>query len=89
MLLNKNKSYYCGPFYFPSFLKKYLSKKYNYQCKIHDALYEEQLISRGFIDKVFLSSMLSIADTKLEKVTAYCYYIVVRLFGWISWSRYK
>jgi hypothetical protein len=77
--------YYCGPFYFPKFLKKWLSKRFNYACYIHDIAYINKDRTRKSIDKEFLQLMLRVSSSTKDRVFAHIFYVKVRMFGWISW----
>lgn len=81
--------YYCGPFYFPSFVKKYLSRRFNSSCKIHDQDYKKRDASRKDIDAVFLNNMLDQSDNEKDKKSAHRFYKIVRIFGGISWFFHK
>lgn len=72
---------YCWPWW----LAKYLTFLPRYRaCFYHDKRYEYTKIrnenTRKIIDKIFLHQMLI---EKPNIFTAYIYYILVRLFGWI------
>ncbi|NRA76812.1 MAG: hypothetical protein HRU18_01280 [Pseudoalteromonas sp.] len=83
--------YYCGPFYAPYFIKKWMSKHHNMSCKLHDEGYNSQPTSRLEIDKLFLSNMLeTVKQGKGTKFGAYSMYYLVRyVVGWPSWYLIK
>lgn len=81
--------YWCGPFYFPNWLKKWLSKRFNYACCLHDTAYSEKNLDRKTVDKRFLQRMLRVSQTRKDKIIAHVYYGLVRVFGWISWKLAK
>ena len=85
--MGDEEDFYCGPFYFPKGLRKFLSHRFNLSCKWHDHLYRLKPSTRKHADMLFLKSMLSASQNRKEKAVAYIYYGFVRMFGWISWGR--
>jgi hypothetical protein len=81
--------YYCGPYYCPKPLRKRLSKYFNSSCRLHDIHYSQKKISRKTADKLFLKNMLMKAPKLRDKIIAYLFFGLVRLFGWISWKTTK
>jgi hypothetical protein len=79
--------FYCGPDYFPKWLRKKLSKKFNTACAIHDEMYEQKVITRQAIDLIFLDDMLKKCENKRDKLLAYSLYWMVRAFGWSRYGR--
>lgn len=49
---------YCGPSYFPKFIRRFLSNKFNASCKIHDKDYDYSGLTRKESDKRFLKNCL-------------------------------
>ena len=81
---------YCGPEYFPKFLRKFLSNKFNASCKIHDIDYNRSGLSRKEADKRFLKNMKKQSKSnEMYKVFAYLYYWGVRLGGIFSYKEKK
>lgn len=81
---------YCGPFWMPSFMRKWASSKFNASCKIHDMDYDSERFTRKEADARFLFHMLKQAHGSVFWVLmAGWYYTWVRLGGWISWNKAK
>ena len=77
---------YCGPFWMPTFMRKWLSKYFNASCKIHDLDYESKKYNRTQSDIRFLVHMLKQANgAKSLEAIAIAYYVFVRIGGRISW----
>lgn len=61
-------------------------------CEWHDRAYtdgswHQQNLSRDEVDKWFLAQMLAIAgDSKIQRIRAYAYFWLVRLFGRKWWE---
>lgn len=69
----------------PEFMEMYLNFLPKYKtCKYHDLRYkftkERTYENRAKIDRIFLAQML--IEKPNNKLTAYIYYILVRLFWW-------
>ncbi len=76
--------YYCGPQWWPKIIRRWLSQKFNAECKLHDDMYEAGF-SRAVSDDDFLKGMLHKAgDDKGDKAIAYVYGNAVKLLGWLS-----
>jgi hypothetical protein len=73
----------CGPFFFPNFVRCWLSQHFNCECYCHDIAYREQRKTRLEIDKEFLEATLISNPDKELKVKSYYWFI--RLTSWISW----
>ena len=81
---------YCGPEYFPKFIRRFLSNKFNASCKIHDIDYVSGKYTRKEADKRFLINMKTQAKSNdLYKVYAYIYYICTRIGGIFSYEDNK
>jgi len=81
---------YCGPEYFPKFLRRFLSNKFNASCKIHDIDYDKSGFSRKESDKRFLKNMKHQAGSNIMyKMFAYAYYLGVRIGGIFSYKERK
>ena len=80
-----DEKYCCGPDYLPDWLRKYLSKKFDIACLWHDYHYETKEKSRRESDDYFLEQMISLSKTRWDRIIAYTFYYICRLFGW---SRY-
>ena len=74
---------YCGPFWFPKWLNKALSSRYNASCKVHDLDYDSGLFRRSEADSRFLEHMIR-QDGK-KTILSRIFYLGVRLGGWVSW----
>lgn len=81
--------YHCGPFWFPEWLKRILSKKFNDACAYHDEQYEKQNLPKDYIDDVWLGMMIDRSGTKWDLVVAYTFFSIMVIFGWTSWHRNK
>lgn len=79
----------CGPFWFPKWAKRIVSKKFNEACFQHDVDYRNQFDSREASDNRFLNKMLLLSQTKTDVITAYVFFILVRCFGLLSWHKSK
>ena len=77
--------YYCGPKYFPQWLRKILSKKFNAACEFHDKGYSLGA-DRWKSDKCLLAEMIVVSDSTIDVLRAVLYYLVVRTFGRFHWS---
>lgn len=81
---------YCGPFYFPKFIREWASKDFNFCCQLHDEAYNQQSLSRKEVDKVFLENMLRSAKEGMgTEGKAKAYYYIVRVIGLPSWYMIK
>jgi len=78
--------YYCGPDWLPQIFRKWLSKKFNLACRIHDEDYETKLRETRFkSDKFFLNVMIGDSQCDKDVFWAVVYYIFVRLFAKGRW----
>ena len=74
--------YRCGPGFFPEWLRRILSVRFNLACAAHDASYEAGGAPKEAIDRKFLSNMLQLAGwNPFWIMMVYVYYAVARLFG--------
>ena len=95
------KEYYCGPYYAPKWVTKLMSFVFNIPCKIHDKDYGMKKKSRLIIDFMFLLNMLEIIlfltldllkilmKISLGLFMCPLFFILVVLFGWISFNKKK
>ena len=85
-LVNRGgKRCYCGPFYTPKSLKCWLSQWFNRPCRVHDHNYR---INNGRLksDWIFYMGMLKVSGKNpLKYLVATLFFILVLLFGWISY----
>ncbi len=58
--------------------------KFNKASVVHDYLYHTKITTRKQADKIFLELMLALGINRLK---AYTFYFVVRLFGWLYWRK--
>ncbi len=78
---------YCGPYWAPKWFRRFLSKKFNASCKVHDLDYSSKGFSRGEADSRFLNHMNRQANSNLcWKLIAFIYYSLVRIGGKFSWD---
>ena len=85
--MDKERKDYCGPWYMPRFMRRFLSTRFNASCRLHDLDYHKKVMTRKEADDRFLAHMLRQADGKLVGiVSAYVYYAMVRMGGWFSWK---
>ena len=82
-------SYHCGPFWFPDFIKKPLSERFDSACETHDKDYELQIKSKKQADEDLLNNMLKLAEDEDDILLAKKMYKAVRIGGWISWWKNK
>jgi hypothetical protein len=97
--MSENKEYYCGPYYAPKWLKKFLSHIFNMPCKLHDQEYEKKNKARLLIDFIFLLDMMvvllcmfrSLVENSLKFllgcIVCPLMFLLVVLFGWISYRK--
>ena len=84
------RSDYCGPFWMPSFLRKWASSKFNASCKIHDMDYGSPKYTQKDADSRFLYHMMKQASGSMFWIiVAFCFYLMVRAGGWISYKKTK
>jgi len=76
--------YYCGAFWMPEWLKKFLSRHFNEACHLHDAAYHKKETTRLAADEKFLKVMI---DSSGSTYMAMIYYLAARALGWISWKK--
>lgn len=84
-----NEDCHCGPFWFPAWLKRALSKRFNKACAGHDFNYRTQLVTKEEADEGLLNGALEASRGRVDLVCAYTFFILVRIFGFISWHRSK
>ena len=77
--------YHCGPKYFPTWLRKTMSKKFNASCRWHDDNYKYGS-DRRMADKRFLIDMITESHSSIDVLQAVLYYLIVRTFGRFHWS---
>lgn len=93
--IEKTGPYYCGAYYFPEFVRKILSLKFNMACKLHDRLYKYKSfngkpVTRKEADKIFYIYMMRLSgENKLLQMKARIYYYSVVYFGIKSWTESK
>jgi hypothetical protein len=58
--------------------------KFNKASVAHDWLYSTKQFDRKTADRIFLELMLALG---INKVKAYLFYFVVRIFGWTHWRK--
>jgi hypothetical protein len=81
---------FCGPYWMPSFMRRFLSSKFNASCKIHDLDYESQKFSQREADIRFITHMIKQCDGKFFwEVLAVLYFLSVRIGGKISFNKAK
>lgn len=70
----------------PMWLRRCLPyrKRFDKAARKHDECYDTRGDgeARKAYDLLFLCSCLSVSDTALQRMVAYVYYMLVRLFGW-------
>ena len=77
----KKKTYYCGPYYMPHFLKRFTSGSFNEACRMHDEDYDNK-IGQKKADKKFLKEMKKKAGwNPILQLKAHGMYRLVRMFG--------
>lgn len=84
------KKYYCGPSwrYFPDWLRRILSYKFNESCKIHDQDYSSGKLTKEEADQKFLENMLKQAEgSSFWTSMAHAYYRATKMFGSFSWKK--
>lgn len=59
-------------------------KRFDKAARKHDECYDTRGDgeARKAYDLLFLCSCLSVSDTAMQRMVAYVYYVLVRLFGW-------
>lgn len=80
---------HCGPGWFPKWLKRVLSKRFNGACAVHDYEYRLQEIGKWESDEKFLDAMIQMSESRKELIQAYLFFIMVKCFGWFSWHKNK
>jgi len=74
--------YRCGPGWFPEWMRRILSVRFNLACAAHDSAYAAGVDSREAIDRKFLSNMLELAGwNPFWILMAYLYFAVALAFG--------
>ena len=81
--------HFCGPKIMPKFMRKWLSKKFNNICLIHDIHYTKSDGKRFEYDKIFLLGMVQESSKDREIVCAIFFYFSVRIFGRFFKSKEK
>ena len=78
---------YCGPYWMPSFMRKWLSSKFNASCKIHDRDYEKG-IPQEKADFRFIQHLYRQSKGRFFwEVVACIFFLMVRAGGKISWKK--
>ena len=72
---------HCGPENMPEFMRKWLSKKFNVACWLHDKHYDDPKTDRFKCDKIFLINMVKKGENDRDIAYAIIYYFSVRIFG--------
>lgn len=91
--VEKTGPYYCGAYYFPKFVSKILSLKFNIACKLHDRLYKykrfgSRSVTKREADKIFYVYMMRLSgENKVLQLKAKLYYYTVLYFGNKSWRK--
>ena len=75
----------------PIWLRKLLPyrKLFDSAARIHDQCYDTKGNSRKLYDLLFLYNCLKVSTNPLQKLVAYIYYILVRLFRWLFYRYNK
>ena len=75
----------------PIWLRRLLPyrKLFDQAARIHDQCYDTKGDSRKLYDLLFLYNCLKVSTNPLQKLVAYIYYILVRLFGWLFYRYNK
>jgi hypothetical protein len=89
MKLEKNKTkYYCGSWWTPKFIRRFLSIKFNASCKIHDLDYYSKEFEREEADTRFLLHMIRQSSKSFFfEILATFFYLFVRMLGKLSWRK--
>ena len=83
-----SRTYYCGPWWMPNFIRRIFSYKFNASCKIHDLDYASGEFTRLEADVRFFSHMSRQANGWLFwEMVAVLYYVMARFVGRMSWKR--
>ena len=82
---------YCGPYFFPEWLKKLLSFGINDACKLHDHYYTVKDLPRFLTDLIFMyhiiwCSILNILKGVYGLVAAPFFFVLIVMFGKRSWN---
>lgn len=86
----KDRKDYCGPFWMPSFMRRWMSAKFNASCKIHDLDYESQKYTQQEADMRFIRNMIKQCKGQfLWEIFACMYFLAVRAGGKISFDKAK
>ena len=91
-------AYWCGPSYFDDYMitrkiKRYLSRRHNFLCKIHDDKYELKIGTRKEADVALLLSMRENSKTNnyfkkvLYFLEDYTFYFLIRILGITRWGK--
>lgn len=81
---------YCGPYWLPAFMRRFLSSKFNASCKIHDMDYESDKYTQQDADVRFIRNMIKQCKGRyLWEVVAVIFFLAVRAGGKISWKKAK
>lgn len=74
--------YYCGPQWWPEFLRRFLSQRFNPCCLQHDTHYEKG--PRSYADREFRRCLKCYANDLLRwQVVGAIFYVFVYLLGWM------
>jgi len=84
----KEHDCHCGPYNWPDWLKRWMSKWFNGPCREHDRRYAEGVLAKEEYDKMFLTEMLDLSDRWYKKIVAFIFYLGVGTkWGQKSWDR--
>ncbi len=77
----------CGTSFIPLWIRNIFSKRFSTACKSHDGWYRRGDGNRMRADVHFLRDMLLKCESDRNVLTALIYYFLVRVFGWLYWSK--
>ena len=83
------KKHYCGPYWMPKFMRKWLSGKFNASCRLHDIHYEKMNYSRREADQIFLKNCLAQSNSSGTDIIAALFFIAVVIGGRLSYGKKK
>ncbi len=73
----------CGPQWWPKILRKFLSQRFEAECKVHDAMYAEG-VARSDADRLFRQGLKERAGDDFRwQVAAFLFGAAVTLGGWL------
>lgn len=79
-----------GAYWMPAKLRSWLTKKFSFAQSAaaeHDANYSSKMMSRRDADNCFITIMMIHSKNDLQIVISFVFWVLVRLFGWISWRK--